>query len=290
MTTPPRLASQSGVPAAPAPRSSTGHWEWVEDQAAQKVVLAAPVSAGPPIQEVFNAPPQVVATEKIVPVYVDRLVEKPVYVDRPMYPQVQYQQMQMPQMQQWQQWQAQPMQWQQWQAPQMQQVPVPQMQQVPVPQVQPPQQPPAEQPQAQTTFTEQTAYQARDTRGSATLNTVAGQDHHHIIERPVYIEVDRGGDRAGATVIRDVEIVERPVYVQVPVPIPFERPVPVPVPPSKLMQDSKIMYEKQYGVGNDNFPYHNPYPEIGCDFTDRNLQASNEPDPLKAFLENFKPF
>jgi len=117
------------------------------------------------------------------------------------------------------------------------------------------------------------------------------QDHHHIIERPVYIYAERPQDEGSAAVIRDVQIIERPVYVQTPVPIPFERPVPVPVPQTELeRQKGKTVFERQYGVGNDQFPYHNPYPHIGCDFHDGRLEASNEPDPIKAFLENFRPF
>lgn len=118
------------------------------------------------------------------------------------------------------------------------------------------------------------------------------QDHHHIIERPVYIYAERpGGDEGSAAVIRDVQIIERPVYIPTPVPIPFERPVPVPVPQTLLeRQKGRTVFERQYGLGNDQFPYHNPYPHIGCDFHDNRLEASNEPDPVKSFLENFKLF
>lgn len=117
------------------------------------------------------------------------------------------------------------------------------------------------------------------------------QDHHHIIERPVYIEVNRDRATDSQNIVRDVEIVERPVYIETPIPVPFERPVPVPVPMRELQKQSyKDMYTHQYGIPGDDFPYHNPYPEIGCDFTGRKLEATNEPDPIKGFLEKFKPF
>jgi len=120
---------------------------------------------------------------------------------------------------------------------------------------------------------------------------VMAQDHHHIIERPVYMEVNRERDTGVATVIRDVEIVERPVYIETPIPVPFERPVPVPVPAHMLQrQQGRAVYERQYGIHNDTFPYHNPYPDMGCDFHQRRLEATNEPDPVRGFLENFKMF
>lgn len=118
---------------------------------------------------------------------------------------------------------------------------------------------------------------------------ISGMDHHHIVERPVYVEVERDRDRSEQTVIREIEVVERPIYIEVPVPVPYERPVPVPVPQSQLQRTQpRTMYERQFAKPNNDFPYHNPYPEMGCDFTNRNLQATNEPDPIKAFLENFK--
>lgn len=117
------------------------------------------------------------------------------------------------------------------------------------------------------------------------------QDHHHIIERPVYMEVNRQREDAPDTVIRDVEVVERPVYIETPIPVPFERPVPVPVPHWQLMPQRKPVYEMMYGRPSDTpFPYHNPYPEIGCGFQERRLEASNEPDPIKAAMERFRMF
>lgn len=118
---------------------------------------------------------------------------------------------------------------------------------------------------------------------------ISGMDHHHIVERPVYVEIERERDRSERNVIREIEVVERPVYIEVPVPVPYERPVPVPVPQAMLQRTQpRTMYERQFAKPNNDFPYHNPYPEMGCDFTNRNLEATNEPDPIKAFMENFK--
>lgn len=44
----------------------------------------------------------------------------------------------------------------------------------------------------------------------------------------------------------------------------------------------------QYGYESAAFPYHNPYPEVGAGFYDTRLEASNEPDPMSAFLEKFR--
>jgi len=38
---------------------------------------------------------------------------------------------------------------------------------------------------------------------------------------------------------------------------------------------------------DSDFPYHNPDPKVGCNFIGHELEASNEPDPWKAFLERF---
>lgn len=191
--------------------------------------------------------------EKIIERVVEKIVEKPVYIDRPY------------------------------------QVPVPQVQQVPVPQMQQWQQ---MQPQQGT----QSAVVEQQFGGymEQSAPNLPAQDHHHIIERPVYIHPDAPQDESVPSVIREVQIIERPVYIQTPIPIPFERPVPVPVPQremKKTVRKPQEMYAQQMnGGGNRDFPYHNPYPELGCDFVDGRLQASNEPDPIKAFLENFKPF
>lgn len=114
------------------------------------------------------------------------------------------------------------------------------------------------------------------------------EDHHHVIERPVYIHAERPQDGGSAAVIREVQVVERPVYIQTPIPIPFERPVPVPVPQSELEREKKVIFERQYGRGNDAFPYHCPY--NGCDFVDGRMEASSDQDPVKSFLENFRPY
>jgi len=132
-------------------------------------------------------------------------------------------------------------------------------------------------------------YGVQERRLEGTDAVISGMDHHHIVERPVYVEIERERDRSEQTVIREIEVVERPVYIEIPVPVPYERPVPVPVPQSQLQRTQpRTMYERQFPKPNNDFPYHNPYPEMGCDFTNRNLQATNEPDPIKAFLENFK--
>lgn len=125
-------------------------------------------------------------------------------------------------------------------------------------------------------------YGAQERRLEGTDTVISGMDHHHIVERPIYVEVERERDTNDRTVIKEIEVVERPVYIEIPVPVPFERPVPVPVPQSQMQRTQpRTMYERQFAVPNNDFPYHNPYPELGCDFTNRRLQATNEPVLLK---------
>merc|ERR1719265_1015354 len=122
-----------------------------------------------------------------------------------------------------------------------------------------------------------------------------GVDRHHVIEKPVYIEVDRGPrdqNLYGGHVLRDTQIIERPVYIETPIPVPFDRPYPVPMGGQQERRAPPPSPAKKYAAGPDpgDFPYHNPYPEQGAGFVDRRLEATNEADPLKAFMERMKPF
>jgi hypothetical protein len=85
-------------------------------------------------------------------------------------------------------------------------------------------------------------------------------------------------------------IIERPVYIETPFPVPFERPFPVPVPQDMYSQPSEVMMRRMAGFPENDFPYHNPYTDIGAGFYNNKLEASNEPDPLRSFLERMKPF